>query len=319
MVHNSKGRRAAALAISGVAAVGVLAGCGPGGDASGAAAASSPGPSGSASGSAGGGGGTDAGGQGSAAVRAAYRKTVDAKSARLTMSTTVGGVSGNGSLALRGSGVIDLARGASDVVMHLGSQQIEERTLDGMLYEKLPSSTSKRLLPGGKSWLKIDMGEVSSSFGGGSASSAQLTDPAAPFSYVKNLSGKDVTKVGTESVGGTRTTHYRVAVDVGRLAPGDSSRARQLRQQLGNTLPVDLWLDGRGRIRQEEVKASVKTPASASPSTSAPSGAGRLALDSKLRFSDFGATADVTAPPADQTADVTGKIQQGATASPGGS
>jgi hypothetical protein len=323
MVLNGKGRRTAALAISGVAAVGVLAGCG-GGSAAGNAGSSSAAASEATSDDSGGGSGDGR----DSAVQSAYQKTADAKSAKLTMSTTVGGVGGNGSMAVQGSGVIDLAKGASDVTLHVGEQRIEERTIDGMLYEKLPPSASQELLPQGKTWLKLDLKKVAGTLGGGSGATAGMTDPAAPFSYVKGLSGKDVTKVGTETVDGTRTTHYRVSVDVAKLAPGSASGAQQLRQQLGDRLPVDLWLDDQGRIRQEEVKAKVKpapgasaassqSPASQAPtstSSSPPSSGapGQLALDSKLRFSDFGVKADVAAPPAGQTADVTDKIAQGA-------
>ncbi|WP_329458200.1 hypothetical protein [Streptomyces sp. NBC_01497] len=317
MVRKGMGRRTAALAISGVAAVGVLAGCGPtGGNANSAGDGStSPAPSGSAS--APGAGSGSGGGQDAAAVRSAYQKTADEKSAKLTMSTMVGGVGGNGSMTLHGSGVIDLANGGSQVTMNIGDQQIEERTLDGMLYEKLPATTSRQLLPAGKTWLKLDLKKVAGALGGSSGATAGMTDPAAPFTYVKGLSGTDVTKVGTETVNGTRTTHYRASVDVGKLTPGNTAESRQLRQQLGDRLPVDLWLDDQGRIRQEEVRATVKTGAGASASSSAspaPSAAaGKVALDSKLQFTDFGTKADVSAPPAAQTADVTAKLAQGAT------
>ncbi|MGQ4516148.1 hypothetical protein [Streptomyces sp. DW26H14] len=332
MDRKSTGRRTAVFAISGVAAVGVLVGCGPQGGGNSSSAA----PSNSTSASASDGGGSSSGSrQDIAAAQSAYRKTADAGSAKLTMSTTVGGVGGNAAMTLRGSGVIDLANGGSDVTMRVGGQRVQERTLDGMLYEKLPS-TSKQLLPAGKTWLKLDLKKVAGALGGGSGATAGITDdPAAPFSYVKGVSGKDVTKVGTETVNSTRTTHYRLSVDAGKLAQGNAAESKQLRQQLGDRLPVDLWLDGQGRVRQEEVKATVKTgagdsasetapqsPPAQSPSSSqSPSGAGqsssdagrRVALDTKLQFSDFGTEVNVTAPPASQTADMTSKITQGAT------
>ncbi|MCF3963332.1 hypothetical protein [Streptomyces fuscigenes] len=336
MGRKGKGRRAAAVAISGVAAVGVLAGCGGTSGGSGGSSAASGSASDGATGAAGAGstGSAGSGGANSAAVQSAYQKTSDAKSAKMTIATTVGGVGGSQSLSLTGSGVIDLAKGASDVTLHLGSQQIQERTVDGMLYEKLPPAAAKQLLPAGRTWLKLDLKKVAGTLGSGSGATAGMSDPAAPFSYVKNLSGQDVTKVGTETVNGTKTTHYRVSVDVTKLSPGNSAQARMLQQQLGDRLPVDLWLDDQGRIRQEEVKAKVNTsggaspsaPSSQSPSSQSPGASTppqQLALDSKLQFSDFGTQANVSAPPAAQTADMTKKITQGAagaaSASPDGS
>ena len=308
MNRKSVSGRAAVLAVSGVVAAGVLAGCGSG------AGSTSSGPSAAASSSAppAGGGGQEAG-----AVQAAYQKTSDAKTAKMAITTMVQG-SGTDQLTAHGSGVIDLAKGGTDVTMAVQGQQIEERTLDGILYEKLPAATAKEQLPSGKTWLKIDLKKVAAQTTGGSAASSQMTDPAAPFGYTKGLSGKDVTKVGTETVDGVKTTHYSVSVDVAELAQGDSAQAQQLRKQLGSKLPIDLWLDDQGRIRQEEVKISVKPASdrqsggsadSASPSSSPQ----QLTVETKLQFSDFGTQVDVSAPPASATADLTGKLTQGGT------
>ncbi|WP_030909717.1 hypothetical protein [Streptomyces sp. NRRL F-5126] len=323
MVRKNTGRRVAAFAISGAAAVGVLAGCGS--HSAGEASSSAGSAAGASASESGGGGSGD--GQSASAVRSAYRKTADARTAKMTMSTTVGGTDGGGT-TIRGSGVIDLANGASDLRMSVQGQRTEERTVDGVLYEKLPASAAKKLLPGGRTWVRIDLKKVA----GGAGGMTRMADPAAPFSYVKGLSGKNVTKVGTETVNGTKTTHYKVSVDVDKLAKDSGAQAKRLKQQLGDRLPVDLWLDDQGRIRQEEVKAAVRTPAPMSPgagggsgasasaaqSPSAGSGSGgsaagkKLALDSKLRFTDFGTKADVTAPPAAKTADMTGRIAGGA-------
>ncbi|MEU0335418.1 hypothetical protein [Streptomyces sp. NPDC006193] len=83
-------------------------------------------------------------------------------------------------------------------------------------------------------------------------------------------------------------------------------------RQLGTSaVPVDLWLDARGRVRQESVRLALHPPKHRTP------GREDTAVTSTtvLRFSDSGSAVRVSAPPAADTADVTGRMtRSGATA-----
>ncbi|KEF08391.1 hypothetical protein ADK78_05565 [Kitasatospora aureofaciens] len=232
------------------------------------------------------------------AVRAAHQKTTSAGTAKMTLVTKA--QSGGKNAEVRGSGVVDLAKGSSEMVLLTGNQQIHQRTVEGILYQQ-PPAAQREQLPQGKSWLKVDVKKLLRQTG----SSSQYEDPTSSFGYMKGISDKDVKKVGTETVDGTATTHYKVSVDVTQLAKDNAQQAKQLRAQLGDRLPLDVWLDGQGRVRQEKVEVRPRTGQQGN------SGA-RAAVTTTLKFSDFGTDVKVTAPPAKDTVDITDKAAKAA-------
>ncbi|OKI01936.1 hypothetical protein A6A06_12475 [Streptomyces sp. CB02923] len=281
------------MAAAGTLSLAAVTGCGgtDGTDGTdGTTSGKDPGPQGSASASQGG------AADGPQAVRAAHHRTTAAKTAKMTLLTRAR--SGGDSAEARGAGVVDLGSGSSDLTLRTGNQQVRQRLVDGMLYQQ-PFAEQRQQLPQGKSWLKVDLKKLLAQSG----SSAQYEDPTASFNYTKGISDKDVTKVGSETVDGTATTHYKVSVDVAELAKGNEQQAKQLRAQLGDRLPLDIWLDGQGRVRQEKVEVAPKGGKQGS------SGA-RTAVSTTLKFSDFGTDVNVTAPPAEDTVDITAKAAQ---------
>ncbi len=119
---------------------------------------------------------------------------------------------------------------------------------------------------------------------------------------------KDVRLVGTETVDGARTTHYRGTVTLDGLraarddAPDAATRERRIEgldQLMGlgvsDTLTMDLWVDGDDRAKQFRWKA----------------GTGGEALDLTVTFLDVDGPVTVEAPPAEDTADVMDVGQEG--------
>jgi hypothetical protein len=240
------------------------------------------------------------------AVHAAYERTRSADTAKLTVSSKA--VAGGESVTAQGSGAVDLAEGDSNVTLTSRGARIEQRVVDGIIYQK-PPAAQRGPLPEGKTWMKIDPTRLPRSGSGGT----QASDPVEPFDYVKELDSDDVTKVGTETVNGTETTRYRVEVDVTTLAKGDRGQAQELRRQLGtSSIPVDLWLDEEGRLRQETVRLTLRPLKDSTPTDRENT---RVTSTTTLRFDDFGTEVDVEPPPAGQTADVTGRLAE-ATKSP---
>ncbi|WP_314416459.1 DUF7537 family lipoprotein [Streptomyces kroppenstedtii] len=228
-------------------------------------------------------------------VRAAHEKTTAADSAKMALATEA--TAAGKTVTVRGTGVMDLEDGASTMTMTSQGQKIEQRVLDGVVYQKAPAEQRAQLdLPKGKTWMKIDPAKLNGAGG-------QVNDPAESFGYTKGVSDRDVTKVGTETVDGTRTTHYRVKVAVKDLAQGDRAKADQLEKQLGtSTLPLEMWIDDEGRLRQETIKLTLKPQAGGGQKDQT------VTSTTTLKFSDFGTEADVEAPPAADTVDVTKKL-----------
>ncbi|WP_395570302.1 hypothetical protein [Streptomyces sp. BK79] len=285
----SRGMKAGAIVVAAVVGSVVVTGCGDGGG-GGESKAQGAGASAGASKS-------GAQEQGTTEVRAAYDKTAQAKSARMTIKMNL---SAEGkAITSDGEGVLDMAEGNSVMTVTAQGKSIEQRVVDQVLYQKVPGEKA----PGGKPWIRIDLKKVAQQQG---LSNQQIGDPAQTAAYAKAITDKDVTKVGTEKIDGVDTTHYRVSVDVAELPGGE-----QMSKQLGPTMPMQVWLDDEGRLRRQQIDMTVKAPASASAKPDSSAAPQQLKMSTVMQFSDFGTEVDAQAPPSDQVADMTGQALQG--------
>ncbi|GGX28989.1 hypothetical protein [Streptomyces lomondensis] len=282
MGRAGNGRKVCALGVAGVLAGTVLAGCGDDkGD--------------GARGSATQGGAQE---QGTRAVRSAYDRTAEEDTARvkLRVRTSAQGASATAD----GQGVVDLDDGDSVLTVTAQGQRIEQRVVDQVLYQKMPKGQA----PGGKPWIRIDLGKVAAQQGSGGQS---VSDPAQSAAFAKAITDKDVTEKGTATVDGVETTHYRVSVDVAELPNGDA-----LRRQVGPTLPMDVWLDEQGRMRRQQFDMTLDPAASTQRSAEASSSPRKVTVRTLMEFTDFGTEVEAEAPPAGQVTDMTGKaLEQG--------
>ena len=235
------------------------------------------------------------------AVRGAPDKTIEAGSARaaLSLSFTTGGVP----TTVRGDGVFDLRNRRGGLTLDLGSLSgaFGGGAVDAVLspegiFVKLPSAPGGA---GGRPWLKISLATLSEQAGLNLGSLAQLqqSDPTQALTYLKGALD-DVDEVGEDTLRGVETTHYRGTIDLRRatasLPPEAQAAVEDAIASLGTSrIPADVWLDDDGRIRQLRITAD--------PDGEGPNGPGTLAVE----LYDFGATADVQVPPADQVADLT--------------
>ncbi|OUD01700.1 hypothetical protein [Streptomyces swartbergensis] len=286
MGRAANGRKVCALGVAGVLAGTVLVGCGDDdGTGDGARGSSAQG---------------NTQEQGTRAVRSAYDRTAEEDTAkvRLRVQTSAQGTSESAN----GQGAVDFDDGDSVMTLAVQGQRIEQRVVDQVLYQKMPQGQA----PGGKPWIKIDLGKVSAQQGAGDRS---MSDPAQSAAYAKAITDKDVTKKGTATIGGVETTHYRVSVDVAELPNGDA-----LRQQVGPTLPMDVWLDEEGRMRRQQLDLTLKSAPGSTQrsSTDASSSPQRVTVRTVMDFTDFGTEVEADAPPAGQVTDMTGKaLEQG--------
>ncbi|MGW0614750.1 hypothetical protein [Streptomyces sp. NPDC002788] len=288
MGRAGNGRKLGALGVAGVLAGTVLVGCGDDGDTKDGAGASSVKASAGAQ------------EQGTQAVRSAYDRTAEEDTAKvkLRVQTSAEGRS----QTANGQGAVDLEDGDSVMTLTVQGQRIEQRVIDQVLYQKMPKGQA----PGGKPWIRIDLGKVAAQQGAGDQS---MSDPAQSAAYAKAITDKDVTEEGTETIGGVKTTHYRVSVDVAELPDGGT-----LRKQVGPTLPMDVWLDDEGRMRRQQIDMTVRAaPASAErSSTGASSSPQKVTVRTVMDFTEFGTEVEADEPPAGQVTDMTGKaLEQG--------
>lgn len=152
-------RRVCALGLTGVLAGTVLVGCGDdGGSDDGARGTSARSSAGARE-------------QGTQAVRSAYDKTAEQDTAevKLRVQTSAEGAS----QTANGQGAVDLDDGDSVMTLTVQGQQIEQRVIDQVLYQKIPKGQA----PGGKPWIKIDLGKVATQQG---TSDQSMSDPRSP-------------------------------------------------------------------------------------------------------------------------------------------
>jgi hypothetical protein len=283
--------RPTAVVGASLAAVAALALAGCGSSSSGSSAAS---PS-SGAGSSGSSPGT--------AVKTAWTTTSHADSARMTMDETVRAagksesMTGSGVTALKGAG-----QGANgQFTMVSAGQHVEMRVLGTTLYEKLPPGATSKALSAGKPWISIDTTKIASSADG---TANQAPDASAQLGYLGHA--QQVTKVGSATVDGVATTHYRMTIAPGALGSTSGVHASK-------AVPVDVWVDGSHRVRQEKLSmAMTASGASASPNSGAASGtsnsAQSISITITMHLRDFGTPVHVTAPPEAQVTDATAHI-----------
>ena len=171
--------------------------------------------------------------------------------------------------------------------------------VEQVLYLRMPNL--EQVVPGSKKWLKLSAEELAAQQGLditdvdqlGQANSTQLlADPAQILALLESLEGS-VEEIGAGTVRGQDATYYRATIDMTKLAaaaPPDQQAVleAQLAQlsELGlDQLPIEVWIDGQGRI----VRLS---SAIAVPDTGA--GAGAVSLD--LELYDFGAPITIKTP-----------------------
>jgi hypothetical protein len=247
-------------------------------------------------------------GAGSKAVLAAYETTTKAKTAKVSLSETVSQKHGGSRLNahVTGHGLVDFASKAEQFGITVPSgPKVHLRKAGSALYVKVPAQQRSKV-PGHKSWLKIDVNKLTEKQYGATLAQLHAGNQNSPTKILGYLRGASsgVHKAGSATIRGTKTTRYKVRVNLDKAAARKGPHARQatkkLEQQIGtHTLPMQLWLDHQGRVRQ--LKMSLPIPASSAASR----GAKAVAT---VDFYDYGVPVHISAPPASQTLDITNRV-----------
>lgn len=157
----------------------------------------------------------------------------------------------------------------------------------------------------GKRWIKFDLsgtGVDEQMNQMGSASQADK-NPATESTFLTGA--KDVEKVGTETVEGVKTTHYKGTVTLADLEKtiGDEDAATREKRQKSleqyekmgvDKLTMDMWVDGDDRTKQFRMRAD----------------ADKGPLDMTFTFLGVNEPVKVTAPPAAEVADLAEMMEE---------
>ncbi|NUR59829.1 MAG: hypothetical protein HOV87_14335 [Catenulispora sp.] len=235
-------------------------------------------------------------------------KTVSAKKSvkvHMTMKSPTLNETADGSMSYGGAAKADLTMSMSSDSPQVGPLfeqmgQMEMRMDGTVAWLNMGHSAQMKAALQGKAWVKMDFAQI--------AGDPQLKS----FSFLKDvlknndpgaqlhalLASPDLKLAGTEPHGGVQTLHYAgdlSADDLTKMVAGatltqdDVNAIKDTLQQAGVTkASYDVWIDGDG------LPVAVKFSEDTKVGT----------VSGDLTYRDWGAPVTVTAPPADQTADI---------------
>jgi hypothetical protein len=239
-------------------------------------------------------------------VANAATKTQQAGGARIKMNLSLSSpqLPGGKTVAVRGTGAIDGTSSELDFTMGSVGSMKEiglEQNGDYVLYMQLPQLSAQ--LPAGKHWLKLDASKLGKASG---LDLSQLMSGIQPGDVLAMLKaeGAKLQNLGSATVGGTATTHYRVTIDPAKALQAKGLTSPLLAgaaSSLPASIPVDVWIGKDGLVRQIQLALGVAK--------------GHMAMT--LNLYDYGSNAAITAPPSSDVFDATQLAQLGMSGSAG--
>ncbi|MFE0513805.1 hypothetical protein [Streptomyces sp. NPDC058964] len=228
-----------------------------------------------------------------AALARATDRTENLGSAEVKMSTDLG--TGTGPVTMEGTYSwgdgfafdVDMDTKAAQMQTLTSSPKVRMLFVGGAYYYDIDPQPSGPLK--GKEWMKIDGSALFGDKGG--QAMAGGTGGGSPVASMKALKyANDVDDLGTQTVDGQSTTHYRAVIkanQMGKLKDVYGNQDNMFNQLTGanGSMTMDIWVNGKNlpvRMKQVFGSATVTTD-----------------------FEKFGKTATVKAPPAAETGDLT--------------
>ena len=247
-------------------------------------------------------------------VASAATKSENAGGAKVALTVAVD--SPKGSFNVSANGVID--QGQADITADLsqvlalgglpaGNGSVEVRYLqesgDPVVYVNAPALAA--MLPGGQSWVRLDLEQAGKAAGVdlNQMLSQAAQNPADVLDMLRSVGS--VQTVGTETIDGVSTTHYKATIDLAKAADTVGGPAKDAVQHLidqggPSSVPADVWIGDDGLVRKVTVDETV--------SNGGETGTAHVTLS----LSDYGSAANVIAPPSGDTLDATGLISMAA-------
>jgi hypothetical protein len=247
-------------------------------------------------------------------VAQAAGQTVKSQSSRVAFTASMQ-VEGVGGMSFSGSGVFDgrARSGAMNMRFSMpaemqsalgGVEPTMQMIMDGrkgfVLYMRSPLF---KTISAGK-WVKLDMAKLAKEqgFDLNSLMSANQADPSQALRML--MASSDAKPIGYDRVRGVFTTHYRLNIDLARLAKDNAQYRKMvdtLKQVTGVTsYPAEAWIDNKDRIRRLKIEMSVNSPTG---------GAFTMSMTEELYA--FGIKVNVPPPPAGEVLDGASLLKPG--------
>ena len=230
--------------------------------------------------------------------------TLEQSSSKVAVSVSLDSSDGEeGFGGYRAEGAFDYAGSRGHMTVDLGQLPVAAGTDSGnvevifdqqIVYMKLPGLQKSAQIA--KPWVKIDVEELQRQ--SGVAGQFDAFGQADPSQYLQFLQGAGkVSELGSASVRGVETTHYKTIADldeaVKEAPPSTRESLTQAIDALGSkSVPVNAWIDSDGLLRRVgySFEGSEQT--------------GGLSSSITVDLYDFGTEVEVRPPPTDQVADL---------------
>jgi hypothetical protein len=240
-------------------------------------------------------------------VAHAAGKTADTESARIVFSATAS-AEGVGAFSFNGTGAFDgrSRSGWMDMKFDMpllqgqgmGSPRMQ-MIFDGsdgfVMYMR--SSLFSSALPGGKSWVKMDLAKLAGKEGVDLEGLMNANQASPEQSLRMLMASSDSHVIDYDRVRGVLTTHYGLNVDLRRLAKQDEQLRKSLDKLIdltgADSFPAEAWIDPQGRVRKLKVTMSMGANLGQ-----------QVSMTMVEELYDFGTRVKVAMPPAGQVVDI---------------
>jgi hypothetical protein len=246
-------------------------------------------------------------------VALAASRTSDVSTLRFTVNMKVQTPTVGTPVSLTATGAIDSAAQRLELSMDLSKVAVlsgEQGALGRMtivedgLVMYMSGGGMSRVLPGGKTWLRVDLSRAASSLGLDLSSlTGGQTDPRTSLAQLREAG--NVVEIGPRTVKGVATTRYSVLIDLRQGLDKLDAASRKAMEQLvdrlessgGRYVPGDAWIDADGYLRRFRM---------AIPNYLGTGTSFAMTMD----LYDFGDQVSIDVPQDWQVADVTDRLSQ---------
>lgn len=243
-------------------------------------------------------------------VAAAATKTQNAGAAHVRMKMTIDGMGQK--LGMSGTGAVDgksaelsfkFSSMGGAMPAQLKNATIKEIALeqngDYVVYMQMPTLSAQ--LPSGKGWLKLDLTKFGKAKG---IDTSQLTSgsqlqPSDLLAMLK-AEGGTVQKVGSVTIDGVPTTHYRVKIDMAKALKSKGLGSNPMFKDIAGQMKAateNVWIDDKSDlVRRIQFSYGLQ---------------GLMHMAMTMDLFDYGAHVTIAAPPSSHVLDMTQLAQQG--------
>jgi len=197
------------------------------------------------------------------------------------------------SVAVTAEGAFDFAQKSATLTARgpgasgKGTEVRQMRIIGPTLYISAPGLRSA---DGGKPWVHVGLAQYNQKEGTSGLGSFSTGDLSQILGVLRQHSSS-ITKVGSVTIDGVATIHYRVMLT--GTATSTSSSGAPVSGSV--SWPMDVWVDTQGRLSQMRLQVPFFG----------------IEMSDTLTLSDYGSPVSVTPPPADQTANGAGLLNSG--------